>query len=71
MSYLQRQLSRPGSIVRQAMTNPATPSLSLPAPDCSAQAGNSAAFNATQRQIKAWIREWVLTPKHNHWRAAS
>ncbi|PRW34050.1 lysosomal Pro-X carboxypeptidase [Chlorella sorokiniana] len=31
-----------------------------------AQAGNTAAFNATQRQIKSWIREWVLTPKH-HW----
>ncbi|KAI7843438.1 hypothetical protein COHA_002916 [Chlorella ohadii] len=35
-----------------------------------AQAGNTAAFNATQRQIKAWISEWVLRPKQ-HWKSDS
>lgn len=32
-----------------------------------AQPGNTAAFNATQTQIKAWIRQWVVEGPP-HWR---
>ncbi len=65
---------------RGARSLPACPPCSAPAHTpaamltslmpCSAQAGNTAAFNATQRQIKAWISEWVLRPKQ-HWKSDS